>query len=163
MRILFICSGNINRSPAAEVILKSLIAGNPELKNIEVASSGVGKTAGGKLTTLKMMAALKGNGYDCDRIRSTKLDLAGANDATSIIVFTANHAAKVLKILGVTSSEKVVDAARLTGMEFPDPHFDGSGEKHWEVLSRIEIVCHQILQALISQGCIASHLSKPID
>lgn len=57
MRLLFICVGNINRSPAAELICKTLCKGH------EVKSAAINQKAGRRMTK-KMAYALDKAGYD---------------------------------------------------------------------------------------------------
>ena len=56
MKVLFLCHGNVNRSAAAEIILKQ------DYPHIEVKSAGL-KTTDGRITAKKMRDVLNAVGY----------------------------------------------------------------------------------------------------
>lgn len=66
MKVLFVCHGNINRSPSAEIIARQLF---PDL---EVKSCGL-KTWAGRITSKKMRETLNARGFPTEGIRSTPI------------------------------------------------------------------------------------------
>lgn len=70
-RLLFVCLGNICRSPAAEEIMRQLVAADPLLANrIEVDSAGIGNWHEGQLPDRRMREHGAQRGYIfCSRAR----------------------------------------------------------------------------------------------
>ena len=67
-RILFVCMGNICRSPAAETIMKKLIADNDLTNRIEVDSAGTIDYHEGEQADPRMRASADNRGYNVDSI-----------------------------------------------------------------------------------------------
>jgi len=66
VKVLFVCHGNINRSPAAEIIAKQLYP------HWSVKSCGL-KTWPGRITAKKMRDTLNARGFVTEGIRSTPI------------------------------------------------------------------------------------------
>ena len=75
-RLLFVCLGNICRSPAAEGVMKQIVFNSPELRgNIIVDSAGIGAWHTGQLPDHRMREAGAERGYDfSSRARQVKAD-----------------------------------------------------------------------------------------
>src|SRR3954447_26628347 len=63
-RIVFVCLGNICRSPIAEVVMRSLVQEAGLTDRVEVASAGTGDWHVGKGADERALDALAGHGYD---------------------------------------------------------------------------------------------------
>jgi protein-tyrosine phosphatase len=64
MRISFVCSGNICRSPMAEVIFRSLVENTDSEDAYTISSRGIGPWHEGQPADPRTVAALKRAGYD---------------------------------------------------------------------------------------------------
>jgi RpiB/LacA/LacB family sugar-phosphate isomerase len=85
--ILFVCTGNICRSPMAEGLFRELVRGR---NDIRVASAGVG-AAHGQPPSAPAVQALSREGINISRHRSQPLTSALAGKATYIFAMTRMH------------------------------------------------------------------------
>jgi protein-tyrosine phosphatase len=115
MNILFVCTGNLNRSYAAHAIYQELKDGNVE-------SAGTGKTAGGKLANKKMREALMRAGYAIPVRKSLKLTQELLDWADVAVCMADVHRQKIIEQFGLTSAAKCV-IFMSDGSDVPDPHF----------------------------------------
>ena len=88
LSILFVCTGNICRSPMAEGLFQKLIA-NSEIE-IEVQSAGV-STFGGQKPSQHTLDILKDEGVDLTNNLSQPLDSKLINEANYIFAMSASH------------------------------------------------------------------------
>jgi glycine hydroxymethyltransferase len=85
--ILFVCTGNVCRSPMAEGLTRRALAGRP---GIRVMSAGVGAMEGQppSMNAIRVMEEL---GIEIDKIRSRMLTAEFVRDATLIFGMTRGH------------------------------------------------------------------------
>jgi glycine hydroxymethyltransferase len=86
-KVLFVCTGNICRSPMAEGIFRQLVKGRPD---IQVASAGV-NAAPGQPPSVYGVEALAEDGIDISRVRSQPLTEALVEKADLIFAMTRAH------------------------------------------------------------------------
>lgn len=100
--IVFVCTGNICRSPMAEYLLRDRLGGD---SGWEVASAGV--MAGRGMPASRSGAeVLAGKGIDMGPHTSRPLDAELVDDATLIVVMTTSHREQVLQLFP-SAREKV--------------------------------------------------------
>ncbi|MDQ6626194.1 MAG: low molecular weight protein arginine phosphatase, partial [Verrucomicrobiota bacterium] len=85
--VLFVCTGNICRSPMAEGLFCKLLAGR---RDIAVASAGV-HAARGQVPSYHAVQALRADGIDISGLRSQPLTAALVQQATHIFAMTGAH------------------------------------------------------------------------
>ncbi|MFN2476815.1 MAG: serine hydroxymethyltransferase [Chthoniobacterales bacterium] len=85
--VLFVCTGNICRSPMAEGLFCKLLAGR---KDIAVASAGV-HAARGQVPSYHAVQALRAEGVDISGLRSQPLTASLVDRATHIFAMTGAH------------------------------------------------------------------------
>lgn len=65
--ILFVCLGNICRSPAAEGVMRAIVGNDPELGDaVEIDSAGIGAWHTGQLPDSRMRSCARKRGYILD-------------------------------------------------------------------------------------------------
>lgn len=70
MRVLFVCLGNICRSPTAEAVFRQLVAGADTRLAIEIDSAGIGDWHIGEPPDRRAQAAARRRGVDMSTIRA---------------------------------------------------------------------------------------------
>jgi glycine hydroxymethyltransferase len=85
--VLFVCTGNICRSPIAEGLFRRLLGNR---KDIEVASAGV-HAVRGQPPSLYAVQVCEEDGVDISRLRSQPLTATLADQATHIFAMTGAH------------------------------------------------------------------------
>ena len=86
MKILFVCYGNICRSPMAEALCRHALAARQDLRDVVVASGGVGAVDGNCATdlardVLRRLYQLDLTGHTAQRVRKgTRADVVFAMD-----------------------------------------------------------------------------------
>jgi protein-tyrosine phosphatase len=147
-RVLFVCLGNICRSPAAEGILREL----SQRQNLEVFVDSVG-TGGWHVDEppdARMCEHAKLRGYDLSRLKGRQFDAAIDFENFNLILTMDN--ANLRNILALDKNGLYKDKIRKTTSfcriheidEVPDPYYKGDeGFEH--VLDILEDACTELI------------------
>jgi protein-tyrosine phosphatase len=90
-RIVFVCSGNICRSPMADVITRSLLAKAGLDVDVEVDSAGTGDWHVGDGADRRTVRALAEHGYDGSAHRAREFDRAWFAERDLVLVADRGH------------------------------------------------------------------------
>lgn len=146
--VLFVCLGNICRSPAAEGFLRNLSAKDPDLHNLQIESCGLGEWHVGQLPDERMREASKNRSVilssRAQQFQSEFLDrfdliLAADNEILNELyrhAKTPEHKAKIHLITHFSSCYK--------GEDIPDPYYQGDAGFQ-NVLDMIEDSCEGLI------------------
>ena len=147
MRVLFVCLGNICRSPTAEGVLRHKVSEAGLCARVEIASAGTGAWHVGKAPDVRTQAAAMRRGYDLSAQRARQVS---AEDFSRYdLVLAMDHSnLRDLKALQPAGSEADLDLflRRYSSVcdDVPDPYYDG--EQGFEVvLDLIERACDLLL------------------
>ncbi|WP_447793559.1 MULTISPECIES: low molecular weight protein-tyrosine-phosphatase [Pseudomonas] len=140
MRVLFVCLGNICRSPTAEGVLRHKLREAGLADQVEVASAGTGDWHVGKAPDKRSQAAAKLRGYDLSAQRAQQV--TRADFATyDLILAMDNSNLRHLKALQPAKGKAELDLflRRFQSEidEVPDPYHD-SDQGFETVLDLIE-------------------------
>jgi protein-tyrosine phosphatase len=150
-RVLFVCLGNICRSPTAEGVLRSIAAREFPSLSIEIDSAGTADYHTGEPPDRRTVAAARRRGYDLAGLRARQLqpvdfdrfDLVLAMDRSNLTEIESRrpqHAkSRVAMFL-----EFAPDAA---DSEVPDPYYGGI-EDFERVLDLCEVAARGLLAHL---------------
>ena len=140
MRVLFVCLGNICRSPTAEGVLRHKLREAGLAEQVEVASAGTGDWHVGKAPDTRSQAAAKLRGYDLSAQRArqvTRADFASYD----LILAMDNSNLRHLKALQPAKGKAELDLFLRRYQspidEVPDPYYDGD-QGFEQVLDLIE-------------------------
>ena len=151
--ILFVCLGNICRSPAAEGILRHKARKDTELQDLHVESCGLGNWHVGQLPDERMREAAKIRGYvlsnraqQFDEFFLDQFDLILVADSAVLndlyrFAKSPDHKAKIHLITNFSSIYR--------GQDIPDPYYQGEGGFQL-VLDMIEDSCEGLIEFLKS-------------
>lgn len=149
--ILFVCLGNICRSPAAEGIFRHLVEQESMMEAFHIESCGLGDWHIGHLPDERMREAAKSRGYLLSS-RAQKMDPTFFERFDLILV--ADH--KVMKQMYHLTNEPAHKAkiqlithfsTTYRDLEVPDPYFNGeAGFEH--VMDMLEDSCQGLLTYL---------------
>ena len=143
--ILFVCLGNICRSPTAEAIFRVQAQG----RGLEIDSAGTSGWHDGQPSDARAQAEAHRRGIDMSYIKSRKVvpedfqyfDLIVAMDAQNLrdlkVDQPSGARAKLVKLLDY--------APELGFTDVPDPYYE---DNFPEVLDMIELACGNLLKAL---------------
>lgn len=140
-RLLFVCAGNICRSPTAEAVFRDLMNKDRIDGWVEVASAGTHGYHVGEAPDQRAQRAATRRGYDLSRIRSRKVvpqdfeyfDLVLAMDRSVLESLRLICPTEQLGRLGLFMDYSTVFDAD----EVPDPYY-GSGQGFDLVLDMVE-------------------------
>lgn len=153
IRVLFVCLGNICRSPAAEGIMRHLVEKNDLQDVIEVDSAGTSGWHEGELPDARMRSHGEKRGYDfCSRSR--KFLRSDFEKFDYIIVMDENNYANVKSLtIKPKQAEKVHLMTEFAQQyahhdHIPDPYYGGSSGFEL-VLDLLEDACNGLLQNIL--------------
>lgn len=151
-RVLFVCLGNICRSPAAEGVFLHLLAQEGLDGRFVVDSAGTGGWHVGKPADRRMREAAERRGIHLPS-RARQLDAGDLSSFDHILTMDASNLADVQALArevggGSARIEPLVRYCRtLQATEVPDPYYGGpEGFEH--VLDLLEDACRGLLDAL---------------
>lgn len=158
VRLLFVCMGNICRSPTAEAVMRALVRREGLDGRVHLDSAGTGDWHVGNPPDRRSAAAALARGITLDgaarQVRAADFrehDLLLAADAANVaalhaIAPDADAAARVRRL-----REFDPDAVRAGELDVPDPYYGGAGGFE-HVLDVVEAACRGLLDHLRAEG-----------
>ncbi len=150
MRVLFVCLGNICRSPTAEGVLRHQLDKAGLADVITVASAGTGDWHVGKQADSRTRRAALSRGYDLSGQRAQQVCVEHFNEFDLILAMDKANLAHLQAMRpGEARAELDLFLRRYEGVldEVPDPYY--GGEQGFEqVLDLIEAACQALIVEL---------------
>ncbi|MGE8495969.1 MAG: low molecular weight protein-tyrosine-phosphatase [Pseudomonas sp.] len=150
MKVLFVCLGNICRSPTAEGVFRHKLqqAGLAEL--IEVDSAGTGDWHVGKAPDTRTRLAAQRRGYDLSALRGRQVTAGDFADYDLVLAMDSSNLLHLTSLRPVQSRGELdlfLRRYQLALDEVPDPYYGGE-EGFEQVLDLIEQACDGLLAEL---------------
>lgn len=146
--VLFVCLGNICRSPTAEGVFRHLVAEAGLSQSIRTDSSGMGSWHVGNPPDERAQAAARRRGIEIGDLRARQTRPADFNTFDYIIAMDCQNMADLQALCPPGYGDRLhmmLDfATDISEAEVPDPYFDDSGFD--TVLDLIENASHGLLE-----------------
>ena len=143
--VLFVCLGNICRSPTAEAVFRALAIG----RGLHIDSAGTSGWHDGLPSDQRASAEARRRGYDMSAIRSRKVTTADFDTFDLIIAMDRQNLRDLMDIQPAGSNARVVlflpFALELNRDEVPDPYYE---DNFPEVFDMIEVASKALLDDL---------------
>lgn len=115
--VLFVCVGNICRSPSAEVMLRQAVAG----KDIQISSAGLGALVGHGIDATAQELLVE-HGMDGLAHRARQIDDAILGAADLILTMERKHVRRIAEIAPQASGKAFLLGKWQQEREIPDPY-----------------------------------------
>ncbi len=129
IRVLFVCMGNICRSPTAEGVFQSLIKSEHLGHKIDVDSAGTHAYHMGDAPDLRAQKAAKDRDVDLASLRARKVIVGDYHDFDYLLVMDEDNYQLVMEFCPEEHKHKVKYfleyAPHLDTLEVPDPYYGG--------------------------------------
>lgn len=152
-RVCFVCSGNICRSPMAEVVFRDLAEKAGIGAKIASSSAGTGDWHVGEPADRRTVAALHRRGYDGATHRARQFDVDWFDDLDLVVALDRSHK-RILSHWAITPENEakvalLMDFAAHRGdsLDVPDPYY--SDDAMFDtVLDLVEHACAGLVRQL---------------
>lgn len=132
-KIMFVCHGNICRSPMAEFVLKKMLKDNG-VSDVVVNSSATSYEEIGNGVHIGTKKILDKLGIDCSDKRAVRFTMDDYDEYDMIVVMDDNNVYNLLRIIGEDTEHKVIKLLDLVGIDrdVADPWYTGDFEKTYQ-------------------------------
>ena len=143
-RVLFVCAGNICRSPIAEAVFRHLAQEHPGLAEIEVGSAGTIATDGNRLLPEAAKVMRSEFGFDISRHRARRL----TKETQADLILTADSCVtREVTDLALTGRVEMLGDYAGTGEEIDDP-YGGPEEAYRQCAHTIRRLVDRVMRRL---------------
>jgi protein-tyrosine phosphatase len=163
VRLLFVCLGNICRSPTAEGVMRSLVAGEGLQGAVQIDSAGTGAWHVGSAPDARASQAARARGVTLEgHARQVRVD--DFNDFDLLIGMDASNVSELARLApGAEERAKVrllrefdPASAGASNLDVPDPYYGAAGGFE-EVFELVHAACEGLL-ADVREGLPAQPL-----
>lgn len=150
MRVLFVCAGNICRSPTAEGVMRGLVAEAGLHEEIEVESAGIGNWHAGDPPDPRSVAAAAERGVELAGA-ARQVDEADFEGFDLLVAMDRSNRDALLRLAPHEEARQRVSLLREYGdgeaHDVPDPYF-GEADGFAAVVDIVERNCRALLDEL---------------
>ncbi len=150
IRVCFVCSGNICRSPTAEGVFKKLVADAGLAHAFHVESFGIGSWHVGERPDPRTVRAAEKHGYRLEsRAQHWKAHFFDRFDY--VVAMDQTHVASLVRLATSDAMKAKISLARdhVSGgpreLDVPDPYYD-----ELEVFDEVVEICREACEALLA-------------
>ena len=151
-RVLFVCTGNICRSPTAEAVLRKFVAAEGLSDRIGIDSAGTQNYHSGAPPDPRSIAAGAARGFDLSGLRARRVRTDDFHTFDLILAMDSDHLAHLaaLRPNDARAEIKLLLAYHptLRGGDVPDPYYGGAGGFD-DVLDMIEHAGRNLLASIV--------------
>ena len=148
LRVLFVCTGNICRSPTAEAVLREKAARAGFGDRVHVASCGTHDYHVGDPPDPRAQAHAARRGYDLSTLRASCIADEAADGYDLIIALDRGHERILRRRLGPERVRLLTSwLSEAPDQDVPDPYYGGAAELE-RALDLIERACDGLLAEL---------------
>lgn len=147
-KVLFVCLGNICRSPTAEGVFRAQVAAAGLSEVIGIDSAGTAAWHIGKAPDQRAQAAATRRGYDLTALRGRQVAVADFGEFDYILAMDRSNLADLLARCPAEQRHKVrlflSFSSQWQNHEVPDPYYGGA-DGFDQVLDMVEDAAHGLL------------------
>lgn len=151
VRVLFVCLGNICRSPTAEAVLRAIAAREAPDLRIHIDSAGTGDYHIGEPPDSRAQAAARRRGYEMAQLRARQVHVSDFERFDLILAMDRSNLASLRQMAPPAHRERVrlfmEFAPEADTPEVPDPYYGGPNGFE-EVLDLVEEAARGLLRHL---------------
>lgn len=165
IRILFVCLGNICRSPTAEAVFRARAEQAGILSGLQLDSCGTGDWHIGKAPDPRAQRAAATRGYDLSALKARQIEPSDFDRFDYILAMDAANLRDILALQAASSdsassrfSTSPVHIGRLLDYhpdarhaDVPDPYYGGA-QGFDDVLDMIEVATDSLLALLVKES-----------
>lgn len=149
IKVLFVCTGNICRSPTAEGVFRALVAAEGLAGHIATDSAGTHSYHVGEPPDGRSTAAARARGIDLSDLRARKVRPGDYDEFDLVLAMDRGHADILRRQCPPQRAERVrlfLDFAPDLGIkDVPDPYY-GGGDGFERVLDMVEAGARGVLE-----------------
>ena len=133
-KVLFVCHGNICRSPMAEFIFKKMVKSSGLQDQFEIASAAVSSEELGNPVYPPAREVMRRHGIDCSGKYARQIRSSDYSDFDYIIGMDRRNLANMLRFWGNDPEGKISLLMSYTGSdrEVADPWYTGNFDATWD-------------------------------
>lgn len=152
-RVSMVCTGNICRSPMAEVVFRSLVQNAGLDKRVSVSSAGTGDWHVGERADPRTLTALANKGYFGENHRAKQFDAASFDGLDLILALDRTHERAIRSYARTDDDRSKVrlltsfDPELAPFPDVPDPYYAGAAMFD-STLALIERACRSLFVQL---------------
>ena len=155
MRVVFVCLGNICRSPLAEGILRHMVVQRGWQSRIQIDSAGTGAWHAGEPPDHRSASTAQAHGVSLDGQRARQVVDADYFESDWLIAMDESNLATLQRRSPTRGTqarlELLMAPPRGENQDVPDPYY-GEEDGFDQVLDMLEEGCPVILQTLMGEG-----------
>jgi protein-tyrosine phosphatase len=155
-RIVFVCLGNICRSPMAEVVMRSLVGEAGLRDRVEVASAGTDDWHVGERADPRTVEILSARGYDGSTHRARQFEADWFDRYDLVVALDAANRDDLLRTAPADRRDDVRllrahdPTADPADLDVPDPYYGGA-DGFGKALSMVERACRGLLDEVVAR------------
>ncbi|MBD2859076.1 low molecular weight phosphotyrosine protein phosphatase [Spongiibacter sp. KMU-158] len=146
--VLFVCLGNICRSPTAHGVFEQMLLEQGLAEQVEVDSAGTGDWHIGRPPDARMQAAAKQRGYDLSHLRARQVSAQDFHNFDYVLAMDKSNFSDLQAMQPHNSRGKLslfLDFAPQQHLrEVPDPYYGGEAG-FYEVIDLVEAAAQGLL------------------
>lgn len=145
IKVLFICHGNICRSPMAEFVMKDLVKKNGLEDQFHIESAATSREEIGNSVYPPAKRMLAKHGISCEGKRARQVTKADLEYYDYLVLMDRNNMSNMIRMFG---SENMGKVSMLLERDVADPWYTGNFDKTME---DVQVGCTRLLNRIHSK------------